>query len=119
MDNRSVTLLLEDEPLIAMGIEDELECAGFVVSTAVSCEEANAWLDANVPDVVVVDIVLRDGQSCGVVARLIEAKIPFVVHSGDQPNMHAGTPYADGVWVSKPSASNEIADAARTLLVAA
>lgn len=116
--NLSVALVLEDEPLIALGIEDELASAGFAVTTVGSCKEADTWLDANVPDIVVVDIVLRDGQSCGVVKRLI-ASIPFVVHPGDHPSQRAGTPYEKGIWVSKPSASGELAEAAKSLLAAA
>jgi DNA-binding response OmpR family regulator len=119
ISNLSVALLLEDEPLIALGIEDELASAGFAVTSVESCKDADAWLDAHVPDIVVVDIVLRDGQSCGVVKRLVAARIPFVVHSGDHPSQHAGTPYEKGIWVSKPSASGELAEAAKSLLAAA
>lgn len=112
-------LVLEDEPLIAMSIVDELENAGFSVATAMSCEEATSWLDANSPDAVVVDIVLRDGESCSVVSRLVDARIPFVVHSGDPADTHAGTPYETGLWVSKPSAGSDIVQALESLLVPA
>lgn len=114
--NATVALLLEDEPLIAIGIEDELETAGFEVAAVASCDDADQWLDANTPDVVVVDIMLRDGPACGIVNRLLASKVPFVVHSGDHPSMHEGTPYTHGIWVNKPSGPDELANAAWSLL---
>lgn len=117
--NASVALLLEDEPLIAMDIELILGAAGFDVTTVMSCEEANDWLEICRPDVVVVDIVLRDGPCHDVVAKLIEANIPFIVHSGDHPRMHVDTPFAHGRWVSKPADGDELAAVARAMLVAA
>lgn len=46
------------------------------------------------PDVVIVDIVLRDGPSDQVVERLVSDGIPFIVHSGEHPGMHVGSPFA-------------------------
>lgn len=117
--NASVALLLEDEPLISMDLELMLEGAGFDVTTVMSCREAEEWLDICRPDVVVVDIMLRDGPSDKVVEQLVEAKIPFIVHSGDHPSMHVGTPFAHGRWVSKPADGDELAAVARALLASA
>lgn len=114
--NAAVCLLLEDEPLISMDLEMTLGTAGFDVTSVMSCEEANAWLETCRPDVVVVDIVLRDGGSDKVVERLLKDKIPFIVHSGDHPGMHADTVFAMGTWVNKPAAPEELAAAARALL---
>lgn len=87
--NAAVCLLLEDEPLISMDLEMTLGAAGFDVTSVMSCEEANDWLEICRPDIVVVDIELRDGRSDRVVERLVEDKVPFIVHSGDHPGMHA------------------------------
>ncbi|MBU1334249.1 MAG: response regulator [Alphaproteobacteria bacterium] len=56
-----LALLLEDEPLIAMDMELLLQGAGLDVTTVASCEEANNWLEVRRPDIVIVDIMLRDG----------------------------------------------------------
>ena len=114
--NAAVCLLLEDEPLIAMDLELMLGSAGFDVTTVMSCEEATDWLAICRPNVVVVDIVLRDGRSDKVVERLVEEGIPFIVHSGDHPSMHAGTAFAMGTWVNKPAAPDELVAAAQSLL---
>lgn len=116
--NAAVCLLLEDEPLISMDLEMTLGAAGFDVTSVMSCEEADDWLQICRPDVVVVDIELRDGCSDKVVERLIKGKIPFIVHSGDHPGMHANTVFAMGTWVNKPAAPDELVAAARTLLAA-
>lgn len=114
--NAAVALLLEDEPLISLDLEQTLEAAGFAVTTIMSCEEADGWLAMLRPDVVVVDIELRDGRSDKIVERLVEDDIPFIVHSGDHPSMHVGTPFAHGRWVNKPTAPGELIGAVRALL---
>ena len=112
----SIALLLEDEPLIAMDLEMTLAAAGFEVSTVMSCAEANSWLEQRTPDVVVVDIELRDGSCTDVVARLVEANIPFVVHTGEHPALHAGTPFSRGAWVGKPAAPEALVQAVRDVV---
>lgn len=114
--NAAVALLLEDEPLIALDIETILEGAGFDVTTVMSREEANDWLAICRPDIVVVDIILRDGPCHELVEHLIERNIPFIVHSGDHPSMHVDTPFAHGRWVNKPAEDGILIDAARALL---
>lgn len=114
--NAAVALLLEDEPLIAIDLEQALDSAGFQVTTVMSCAEANDWLAMCRPDIIIVDIMLRDGSSDEVVKRLVEAAIPFIVHSGDLPNQHVGTPFAYGVWVSKPAGLDELVETVRALV---
>lgn len=114
--NAAVCLLLEDEPLIAMDLELTLRNAGFDVTTVMSCEEARDWLAIARPDIVIVDIELRDGRSDKVVEGLLEDNIAFIVHSGDHPSMHVDTPFAHGRWVNKPAAPDELLEAARSLL---
>jgi DNA-binding response OmpR family regulator len=114
--NTSVALLLEDEPLIAMDLEVAFSTEGFDVTTVPSCEEAMEWLAICRPDIVVVDVMLRDGPSDKVVQLLIEEAIPFIVHSGDQPDMHVGTPFANGRWLTKPAAHGALINAARELI---
>ena len=112
----ALALLLEDEPLIAIDLEQMLKAAGFQVATVMSCAEAEEWLAAQKPDIVIVDILLRDGPADKVVERLVDADIPFVVHSGDHPSQHAGTPFEHGSWISKPASEEDLIGVARTLI---
>ena len=114
--NMTVLLLLEDEPLIALDIEQTLAEAGFDVTTVSSCADALDWLEVCRPDVVIVDIIMRDGPCHEVVARLVEDGIAFIVHSGDHPSMHASTPFAGGTWIGKLADGLEMIRAARELI---
>ena len=118
MDNKRTALLLEDEPLIAMDVELNLRDAGFDVSIIGTCGEAKDWLEVCRPDVAIVDIMLRDGPCHEIVAQLVEDGIPFIVHSGDQLNMHTGTPFAGGIWVNKPSLAEDLLTAVREAVAA-
>lgn len=98
-------LLLEDEPFIAIDLEETLTEAGArsVISLG-SIVDALEWLKSNSPDMAVLDPHLRDGTCSAVAAALVERGIPFLVHSGDmQSVLEAGSPFAFGEWVSKPS----------------
>lgn len=108
-------LLLEDEPLIALDLEQTLHAAGFEVTTVSSCVDALEWLEVCRPDVVIVDIILRDGPCHAVVAWLVGQNIPFVVQSGDHPSLYADTPFAAGVWIGKPADAAEMVRTAREL----
>lgn len=119
MNNKSgVVLVLEDQALVSLDIEYALREAGFDVTVLRTCGEADAWLEVCRPDIVIVDVILADGPCHDVVGKLVEGNIPFVVHSGDQPSRHEGTPFALGRWISKPSSPQVLVDAALALLPA-
>lgn len=102
--NRPV-LLLEDQPLIALDLEDLLLQAGMrEVICLRSVEEGLSWLETANPSVIIVDYHLSDGASLSILALAKERHIPCVVHSavplpddGDR-NLIAGMP-----WLDKPS----------------
>lgn len=71
------------------------------------------------PDVVIVDIMLRDGMPSNIVSRLSRANIPFIVHSGGNASNYQNTEFAKGVWVNKPAAPHEILSAVKTLFAPA
>ncbi|HEY5712977.1 MAG TPA: response regulator [Allosphingosinicella sp.] len=91
-------LIVEDEPLIAMMLEDFLESMGHnVVACCESVEDALGHVAAGGFDVAIIDVQLRDGQKVWPVAdRLAEAGTPFVLATGGHveppPERHAGVP---------------------------
>jgi CheY-like chemotaxis protein len=95
--SRSI-LIVEDEPLIAMMLEDFLETLGHKV--AASCDGVDAALaqvEAGGFDVAILDVSLKDGRQVWPVAdRLAAAGIPFVLATGGHveppPASHAGAP---------------------------
>ena len=95
--NRSI-LIVEDEPLIAMMLEDFLESLGHnVVGTCETVEEALEKVDEGGFDVAIIDVQLKDGKQVWPVAdRLASTGTPFVVATGGHveppPPEHAGAP---------------------------
>ena len=105
-------LIVEDEPLIAMMLEDFLESLGHtVVASCESVEEALGHVDAGGFDVAIIDVQLRDGKQVWPVAdRLAAAGTPFVLATGGHleppPAQHAAAPV-----LSKPYTIDAIAPA--------
>jgi CheY-like chemotaxis protein len=91
-------LIVEDEPLIAMMLEDFLDSLGHkVVGSCESVEEALAHVEQGRFDVAIIDVQLKDGKTVWPVAdRLADAGIPFVLATGGHveppPSRHAGAP---------------------------
>jgi len=81
-------LVVEDEPLIAMMLEDFLDMLGHEVAGAADCVGgALTAIDAGGLDAAILDVNLRDGETCWPVAdRLVERGIPFVLATGDSGN---------------------------------
>jgi CheY-like chemotaxis protein len=91
-------LIVEDEPLIAMMLEDFLDSLGHTVAgTVESVEEAVARVGQGGFDVAILDVHLKDRQKVWPVADcLAESGVPFVVATGGHieppPARHAGAP---------------------------
>jgi len=91
-------LIVEDEPLIAMMLEDFLESLGHTVIA--SCDTVAAALghvEAGGFDVAILDVQLKDGEKVWPVAdRLVEKGKPFVLATGGHveppPAQHAAVP---------------------------
>ena len=91
-------LIVEDEPLIAMMLEDFLDALGHKV--AASCDNVADALDhieSGSFDVAILDVRLRDGeQSWPVADALADAGKPFVLATGGHveppPARHADAP---------------------------
>jgi CheY-like chemotaxis protein len=91
-------LIVEDEPLIAMMLEDFLETLGHrVVACCDSVDSALEHVEAGGFEVAILDVSLKDGRKVWPVAdRLAAAGLPFVIATGGHieppPAAHAGAP---------------------------
>ncbi|MFZ1105960.1 MAG: response regulator [Hyphomicrobiaceae bacterium] len=82
LDNVRV-LLVEDEPLVAVGVAHQLAGAGaHVIGPCSTAGRAMAALDEHEIDVAVVDYVLADDNSQGLQATLEHKGIPFIIVTG-------------------------------------
>ena len=101
-ESRSI-LIAEDEPLIAMMLEDFLDSLGHkVVGTADCVADALAKIDQGGFEVAILDVHLKGGEHIWPVAdRLTAAGIPFILATGG----HISPPppeHANATVLSKP-----------------
>ena len=76
-------LLVEDEPLVAVGVACQLTEAGaHVIGPCSTASRAMAALDEHDVDVAVIDYVLADANSEELQAALEREGIPFIVVTG-------------------------------------
>ena len=96
-------LIVEDEPLIAMMLEDFLDALGRAVAgTADSVSAALELVEGGGIDAAILDVNLRGGEQCWPVAdALVAAGIPFVIATGGAGDMIAEA-HRDRPVLSKP-----------------
>lgn len=90
-------LVVEDEPLIAMLLEDFVDMLGHaVVGPVDTASEGVRLVEAGALDFAIIDVNLRDGPSWPVADALKARGLPFVVATGGHvetpPLAHAGAP---------------------------
>jgi DNA-binding response OmpR family regulator len=116
LDGRLI-LIAEDEPLIALHIQqilEEEEGARVLLTNTLD----DALRGANDPDLcaAILDHKFKDGDSSAVCERLNERSIPFVLYSGLD---YIEGPCEEGVQVKKPASISEIVTSLKTLLASA
>lgn len=106
-------LIIEDEPLIAMAIEDVLRDEGYSsFDFAVSAEEAVAAATRRCPDLITADVQLAPG--CGVEAVLSicsRGAIPVIFVTSTGAEVRVRCP--QHIIVAKPFRPSHLADAVR------
>lgn len=98
-------LIVEDLPVIAMSIEDELADMGFSAATAATEAEAVALAEQRCPDLIIAD--LRLAQGCGIeaVRRICgDRPIAVIFMSGDLEAI-GGDAMGGAGFLSKPFTS--------------
>jgi CheY-like chemotaxis protein len=91
-------LIVEDEPLIAMMLEDFLDSLGHrIVASCESVEDALVVVEKGDFDIAIIDVQLKNGEKVWPVAdRLADSGKPFVLATGGHvdppPERHAGVP---------------------------
>jgi CheY-like chemotaxis protein len=104
-------LLVENEPLIALDLEGMLLSVGAEsVHHVVSSGEAVDWLRDHAPQLVILDVFVKDGPSIPVADQLRQQGVPFLIHSGHTWHGSGyGAGFADAVWLSKPCTQADLA----------
>lgn len=95
-------LVVEDEPLLAMDIVDQVQDhGGVVLGPAVSLDEGIEMLRAEKPDACVLNIRLGGQMVYPLADELLETRVPFIFASGETRTSIPGK-YADVPLHAKP-----------------
>ena len=102
MAEKRNVLIVEDEPLIAMMLEDFLDSLGHgIVGTCETVQDAMVKVEEGGFDVAIIDVHLKGEHVWPVADRLTEKGIPFIVATGGHiappPPEHHNVPV-----ISKP-----------------
>jgi CheY-like chemotaxis protein len=79
-------LVVEDEPLIALGIVEDFKAAGASVHTAYNLCDGLRLADHPDLSAAVVDFGLSDGKGSALCERLNERQVPFILHTRGRSN---------------------------------
>lgn len=108
---RSRVLIIEDEPLIAMHLEQMMEDMGHsVLANATTCEEAVRAAKADAPDLILADIQLADGSSGIDAVNMIlqQLDVPVVFITAFPERLLTGKPSEPAFLVTKPFAPDAV-----------
>ena len=113
LEGRSI-LVVEDQPLIALDITQELEAAGAGVTTTNTLKHALLLVEHDGLCGAILDHALGDGDSSLLCSRLTERGIPFLIYSG---HTTVGGACKDALHISKPAADGALVAAMEGLIL--
>jgi len=119
MMSRKKVLVIEDERPIAEPLADALRREGFDVELAASAAEGLEAFSAQSPDIVLLDVMLPDGDGRDVLRRIREAsQTPVVMVSarGEEMDRVLGLELGADDYVTKPFSAAELVARMRAVL---
>lgn len=110
-------LIVEDEPTIALSVEDDLIDAGFeIAGIAAKLDEALALVESGNCNAAIVDANLA-GVSAGPIADALSMRgLPFIVVSGYSQEQMQGQ-FSGGTFLQKPCRAGVLVDTLNRLLM--
>ena len=113
LNNDISVLIVEDEIILAMGLEVSLEKMGYKVSAMIStCNDAVIHVQNNMPDIILMDINLNEKLSGIDAANIIweRFKIPiiFLTSYSDDKNIKAAMQAEPYAYLIKPCRDEEL-----------
>ena len=111
--------MVEDEAAITEPLAEALEREGFDTTVAGSVSEALAATDGELPDLVLLDVMLPDGSGYDVCRRLRErSSVPIIMLTarGEETDRVVGLELGADDYVVKPFSAREVAARVRAVL---
>lgn len=89
-------LVVEDDPDIAMALQDLLEFEGFHVDCAQTCRQAFSSIEQNAYHAILLDLGLPDGDGCSILEKLqvSHPTLPVIVLTASNRNLGSLRAYA-------------------------
>ena len=119
-DNKERTgrvLIIEDEPLIALSLEDVLINAGFqIAGVAGKLENALALIESVACDVAIVDANLAGVSASPAAIALAARRLPYIVMSGYSPEQMQGV-FPGAHFIQKPCRTELVIETLNALLL--
>jgi DNA-binding response OmpR family regulator len=110
-------LIVDDEPLIAFGIEEVLLDAGFqVAGVASKLDNALALIESGGCDAAIVDANLAGVSAVPIAAALKARNLPFIVLSGYSPHQIQGD-FTGALFIKKPCRPSQLIEAVKKMLM--
>ena len=112
-------LVVDDEPMVREVVARYLELDGVEVHEAADGTQAQRWLDDNVPDLVVLDVMLPEIDGLSLLRRLrAGGNVPVILLTAraDEVDRITGLELGADDYVVKPFSPRELAARVRTVL---
>lgn len=110
-------LIVEDEPIVALSLEDDLIEAGFQIAGVTGkLNKALALIESGACDLAIVDANLAGESASPVAAALVARGLPFIVTSGYSFEQLQGV-FSGAVFVQKPCRLEMLLRTLNTLLL--
>jgi DNA-binding response OmpR family regulator len=110
-------LVVEDDLLLAIGLEDTLVGMGaVVVGVCRTLDDGMARADDNDFEVAVLDFCLGPDTVTPLARRLARRNVPFILHTGMSRSESSIMEWRDSVIVPKPAAPRTLATAIKNVL---
>ena len=106
--------ILEDEPIIAFGLEDLLLEEGAKVSLATALDEAAEVIESASFDFAILDVNVRGEKSYGIARTLLDRDVPIMFATGYGDSAHSEG-FENVPTVTKPYSMHQIKDAMKRL----
>ena len=112
-------LIIEDDVTIVKNLSELLRQEGFDISCALTCKEAESKLDALQFDLVLLDILLPDGNGfslCKRIKSITDTPVIFLTASADEFSVVTGLDIGADDYIEKPYRPRELISRIKSVL---
>ncbi|WP_017931131.1 response regulator [Robiginitomaculum antarcticum] len=109
-------LIVEDDPFIAMDLQDTFESAGYVVIGPVAgVASGMSLIERQTPDVAMLDYNLGETTSEPIAKDLFRRNIPFLFLTGQMPKVVENNAFSGAKIISKPFNPDHLVESVESL----